>query len=468
MTIFVVVAHSLGVISAFAALMSTRTSQGAIAWIISLLTFPYLAVPAYWVFGRSKFQGYITARRGESAAFRRALAGVAERLKPMRATLSDDRGRVQAMELLAQLPFARHNTVELLVDGDATFASIFAGITAARRYVLVQFYIVKNDELGLELQRRLIEKAREGAKVYFLYDEIGSAGLPRSYVRALREAGVEVSAFQSSRGRGNRFQINFRNHRKIVVVDGVTGWVGGLNVGDEYMSRDPKFGHWRDTHMRVAGPAALGLQLSFLEDWHWAVDRIPDLSWEAKPSDHDVSVLIVPSGPADEVETASLMFQLAIHAAATRVWIASPYFVPDEGVIGALQLAALRGVDVRVLIPDKPDHLLVYYSAFAFARTMLENGIQLYRYGPGFLHQKAFLIDDSVSGIGTANLDNRSFRLNFEVTAIVVDDRFASDVEEMFLNDFATAHRMSVAELDGRPWWKAALSRAAYLTAPVQ
>jgi cardiolipin synthase len=156
------------------------------------------------------------------------------------------------MELLAQLPFARHNTVELLVDGDATFASIFAGITAARRYVLVQFYIVKNDELGLELQRRLIEKAREGAKVYFLYDEIGSAGLPRSYVRALREAGVEVSAFQSSRGRGNRFQINFRNHRKIVVVDGVTGWVGGLNVGDEYMSRDPKFGHWRDTHMRIA------------------------------------------------------------------------------------------------------------------------------------------------------------------------------------------------------------------------
>ena len=150
------------------------------------------------------------------------------------------------------------------------------------------------------------------------------------------------------------------------------------------------------------------------------------------------------------------------------MWIASPYFVPDEGVTGALQLAALRGVDVRVLIPDKPDHLLVYYAAFAFARGMLENGIQLHRYGPGFLHQKTFLIDDLVSGIGTANLDNRSFRLNFEVTAITVDEGFASEVERMFVDDFNNATQMSVADLDTLQWWKRAAARAAYLTAPVQ
>ena len=467
-TVFVIVAHFLGVITAFAALMATRTSQGTIAWIIALLTFPYLAVPAYWVFGRSKFKGYVTARRDGSAAFHKALAGVAERLKPLHATLPDDHGRVQAVELLAQMPFARGNSVELLVDGDATFDSIFAGVASAQEYVLVQFYIVKDDDLGRELKRRLIEKAHEGVTVYFLYDEIGSAGLPRTYTQELRAAGVEVSAFQSSRGTGNRFQLNFRNHRKIVVVDGAVGWVGGHNVGDEYMGRDPEFGHWRDTHMRIAGPAALGLQLSFLEDWHWAQDRILELSWEGRPADDDAAVLILPSGPADGVETASLMFQHAIHSAAKRVWIASPYFVPDEGVTAALQLAALRGVDVRVLIPDKPDHLLVYYAAFAFARGMLENGIQLHRYGPGFLHQKTFLIDDYVSGIGTANLDNRSFRLNFEVTAITVDERFASEVEQMFVDDFSSATEMSEADLDALPWWKRAAARAAYLTAPVQ
>ncbi len=467
-TILVTVAHALGLATALAALMSTRTAQGTIAWIISLLTFPYVAVPAYWVFGRSKFKGYVTARRGESVAFHKALEGVAERLQPLHATLPDDAGRVQAVELLAQMPFTRGNAVELLVDGDATFNSIFAGIASAREYVLVQFYIVKDDDLGRELQRRLIEKAREGVTVYFLYDEIGSAALPRTYTQELRAAGVGVSAFQSSRGTGNRFQINFRNHRKIVVVDGAVGWVGGHNVGDEYMGRDPRFGHWRDTHMRIAGTAVLGLQLSFLEDWHWAQDRILELSWDAKPAENGAAVLILPSGPADRVETASLMFQHAIHSAAKRVWIASPYFVPDEAVTGALQLAALRGVDVRVLIPDKPDHLLVYYAAFAFARAMLENGIQLCRYGPGFLHQKTFLIDDRVSGIGTANLDNRSFRLNFEVTAITVDERFASKVEQMFVDDFSSATTMSVADLDALPWWKQAAARAAYLTAPVQ
>jgi cardiolipin synthase len=162
------------------------------------------------------------------------------------------------------------------------------------------------------------------------------------------------------------------------------------------------------------------------------------------------------------------MFQHAIHSAAERVWIASPYFIPDEGVTGALQLAALRGVDVRILIPDKPDHLLVYYSAFAFARDLLDSNIGIYRYGPGFLHAKTFLIDGNVSGVGTANLDNRSFRLNFEVTGIVVDGNFAAEVERMFLADFASAQKMTLADVDSRSVWFRGMARAAYLTAPIQ
>jgi len=461
--------HLLGAISSINALMATRTSQGAIAWIISLNTFPYVAVPAYWIFGRSKFEGYVIARQNEDHAVHDSTSFVEAELRAFVPDRADEYGRIQAAERLAKLPFLDGNHVELLIDGDATFESIFAGIDRAEDYVLVQFFIVKDDELGRELQTKLVRKARQGVRVLFLYDEIGSNKLPRSYLNAMTIGGVRVTSFHSTRGPRNRFQLNFRNHRKVVVVDGREGWIGGHNVGDEYLGRDPKIGPWRDTHMRISGPAVLGLQLSFLEDWHWATDETPRFSWTPYPSgESNIPILIVPSGPADSVETASLMFQHVIHSASRRIWIASPYFVPDEGVTAALQLASLRGVDVRLLIPDHPDQLLVYLSAFAFVGDMIDGGIEIYRYEPGFLHQKVMLLDDATAAIGTANLDNRSLRLNFEITAVVLDTAFATEVESMLVADFARARLMTREELDGKPLWFKVLTRAAYLTAPIQ
>ncbi len=461
--------HVLGAISSVNALMSTRTSQGAIAWIISLNTFPYVAVPAYWILGRSKFAGYVIARQNEDHAVHDSTSYVAAELRAFVPDRADEYGRIQAAERLAKIPFLDGNHVELLIDGDATFESVFAGIEGAEEYILVQFFIVKNDDLGRELQTRLIEKARQGVRVLFLYDEIGSHKLPRSYLDAMTIGGVRVTSFHSTRGHRNRFQLNFRNHRKIVVVDGEEGWIGGHNVGDEYLGLDPKIGAWRDTHMKITGPAVLGLQLSFLEDWHWATDETPALPWVPHPStEANVPILIAPTGPADSLETASLLFQHAIHSASRRIWIASPYFVPDEGVMSALQLASLRGVDVRVLIPDNPDHLLVYLSAFAFVGDMIDGGIEIYRYEPGFLHQKVMLVDDEVAAVGTVNLDNRSLRLNFEITAVVLDSAFASEVESMLIADFARARLMTREELDGKPLWFKVATRAAYLTAPIQ
>jgi cardiolipin synthase len=357
----------------------------------------------------------------------------------------------------------------LLVDGPATFASILAGIDAAREFVLIQFYIVRDDELGREIRDHLIAKSRAGVRVYFLYDEVGSHQLPAAYGETLEAGGVQFRAFHSTRGSGNRFQLNFRNHRKIVVVDGRVGWVGGHNVGDEYVGRDPRAPKWRDTHVRIEGPAALELQLSFVEDWRWATDETLDLAWEPHAAaDGDATVLIVPSGPADRLETASLMFQQAIHTARTRIWIASPYFVPDEAVLAALHLARLRGVEVRVVIPDEPDSLLVAYSTWAFVGPLLESGVEFWRYEPGFLHEKVFLVDDLLAGVGTANFDNRSFRLNFEVTALVVDRAFAAALQGMFEADLARSRAMTLDEVRARPWWFRALARAAYLTAPIQ
>jgi cardiolipin synthase A/B len=462
------VAHTLGFVSSLAALMSTRTSQGTIAWIVSLNTIPYVAVPAYWAFGRTKFQGYVIARRDEESRLAQTLVPARATVEPLRARLSPERGAIRAVERLAKMPFLAGNRAELLIDGDATFANLFAGIDAAERYLLVQFYIVRDDDLGRELQRRLLRRARAGVEVRFLYDRLGSLGLSGSYLRELREGGVDVRAFHSTRGRGNRFQLNFRNHRKVMVADGRVGWLGGLNVGDEYLGRDPRFGAWRDTHLRLEGPAVLGLQLSFVEDWYWATGRILELDWTPRAApDGAADALVLPTGPADRFETASLMVQHILHSAHRRVWISSPYFVPDEGVLAALKLAALRGVDVRVLIPERPDNLLVYLAAYAFLDPLLEAGVRIHRYEDGFLHGKALLVDDAGVGVGTVNLDNRSFRLNFEITALVIDPELARAAEVMFRDDFARAREMTREEIGAQPFLFRVASRAAYLTAPV-
>ncbi len=466
----VILFHVLGFISSIHAVMSTRTSQGAIAWAVSLNTSPYLAVPAYWVLGRSKFEGYVVARRSTDSRTLRIEQEAVETVAPYRVRESEQLEATSAAEGLAEMPVLRGNRVDLLIDGNATFKSILDGIDGAQEYILVQFYIVRDDGLGRALKDHLIAKAKQGLRVYFLYDEIGSHDLPRSYTQELRDAGVEVHEFNTRKGRRNRFQLNFRNHRKIVITDGGVAWIGGHNVGDEYLGKDPKFGHWRDTHVRIEGPAVLKAQISFAEDWYWATETLPKLAWVAQvaPDGSDSRVLIIPTGPADDLESANLMFVHAINSAKKRIRIASPYFVPEHSVIVALQLAGLRGVDVRILIPDKPDHMLVYLAAYSYFDDAGLTGAKFYRYQDGFLHEKVMLVDDDVASVGTANFDNRSFRLNFEITAAIADPTFVSKVEEMFDNDFKHARLMEQGEYDRKPWWFRLSFRFARLTAPIQ
>lgn len=490
LAIIIAVAQILGALSSVSALLTTRTSQGAIAWIVSLNTFPYLAVPAYWIFGRTRFNGYVQNRREVDARLRDRVGELRESLEPVRHSFPDDGGRLGSVERLAKLPFTVGNEVELLINGPAAFSSMFEAIAGARRYVLIQFYIMRADRLGQELKDLLLETAARGVQIYVLFDEVGSYGIPVAYLRELRRGGVRIYPFSSTRGRRNRFQLNFRNHRKVLVVDGVVGFLGGLNVGDEYLGLNERFGLWRDTHVRIVGPALAGLQLPFVEDWHWATGEYLDLDWESllganrgsevgggqdarnaatgPMRDNGLAALVVPSGPADEYASASLMIQHAIHSASRRLWIASPYFVPDGAVQDALIMAVLRGVDVRILIPDRPDHILVFLSAFAFLGDMIAAGVRIFRYNPGFLHQKVFLVDEWVAGVGTVNLDNRSFRLNFEITAVVVGASFAHSVHTMFLRDFDASHEVTREEMESMPWWMRVLSRLAYLLAPVQ
>ncbi|MGZ7039405.1 MAG: phospholipase D-like domain-containing protein, partial [Thermoanaerobaculia bacterium] len=350
----IIVIQLLGIVSAIHAVMDARTPQGAVAWAVALISFPYVALPLFWIFGRSKFEGYVIARRRDISQAGPIAQGAHKALIERGLHVQTDHARELPFERLAKLPFTTGNDAELLINGDATFASIFAGIEKAQKYVLVQFYILRDDTIGRAFQDKLIERARAGVRVYLLYDEIGSYDLPKKCIKRMLAAGIDVRGFHTVGGRANRFQLNFRNHRKIVVVDGHTAWVGGHNVGDEYLGRDPKVGFWRDTHLRVEGPVVQTVQVSFIEDWHWADGKFPDLNWDPQPAPNGArrAILCLPSGPADELESCTLFFIAAISGATSRLWIASPYFVPDEQFITALQLAALRGVDVRILIPE--------------------------------------------------------------------------------------------------------------------
>lgn len=441
--------HFLGLIAAIHAVLTVRTAQGAIAWALSLMFMPYLTLIPYLVFGRSTFDAYIQARRQANVEMHKAINELNWRPwveEALTARASQAYATLRAMPKLGRMPCLANNQVRLLVNGDATFEAILNAIRRSHKAVLIQFFIIHDDELGRRLQRLLLEKAAEGVSIHLLYDRIGSHSLPAAYVQTLRDAGVQVHAFATRSGWLNRFQVNFRNHRKIVVVDGLLGFVGGHNVGDEYLGKKPPLAPWRDTHVQVSGPVVACLQESFAEDWFWAARELPPLILPDTYPDDGVLCQLLASGPADAYETCSLFFVEAIHAATERVWITSPYFIPDEAVFAALRLAVLRDVDVRILLPSRPDHRIVYAASSLYAFEAVRAGVRVFRYQPGFLHQKVVLIDNEISAIGSANLDNRSFRLNFEVMLLTVDDDFATEVEQMLEADFAKAREIAREE----------------------
>jgi cardiolipin synthase len=459
-----------GMLAAAHAALTTRTAQGAVAWTVSLISFPFLAVPAYLVFGRDRFGGTAEAFRANQEEIEALLTRFEEALAPYRVPASDNPSWRRALEQLTGFTVLHGHRVDLLVDGEATFTSLLDGIAEAEEYVLFQFYMIHDDEIGRRVRDALIERAQAGVRVFVLYDEVGSQGLSAAYLRALERAGVAVSAFKPTRGRGNRFQINFRNHRKMVVVDGRVGWVGGINVGDEYLGHDPRLSPWRDTHLRLRGPAVLQLQLTILADWYWATRETPTVNWDPSVTATEgvgQHVITIPTGPTAAHETASLFFAAALSAADERVWISAPYFVPDDAVMKALKLAALRGVEVRIITTGTSDSLPVHLAAFHYIHKLRDLGIRFYAYTPGFMHQKVMLVDEQFSYIGSHNFDNRSFRLNFEVGAVVIDRDFAREVNDMLEADFAHAEPIEADAFDrGSLPWRLGV-RLARLASPV-
>lgn len=333
--------------------------------------------------------------------------------------------------------FTQDNKVKIFTDGKEKFNALLKDLEKATDHIHLLYYIIRYDQLGKKLCDVLVKKANEGIEVRVLYDDMGSRSLSRKFIRRIRQAGGQVEAFFPPKIPKVNFKINFRNHRKLAIIDGKIGYIGGFNIGDEYLGKNKKFGYWRDNHLRVTGDAVNNMQTRFILDWNQASrnDIFYDARYYAAVPSGDVGIQIVSSGPDSDWEQIKNGYIKMILSAKKYVYMQTPYFIPDESLRDALRIAALSGVNVKIMIPNKPDHPFVYWATLSYIGDLLSAGAEVYVYQNGFLHAKTIIVDDMIASVGTANIDVRSFRLNFEVNAFLYNTDVAKKLVEAFNQD---------------------------------
>jgi cardiolipin synthase len=463
--------------SAFHSLRNVRTSQAAVGWAVALVLLPIFTLPLYWIFARSRFQGYRDALRMVDNRHQRSVHAVHHELV---AEAHEPRVRRQtALEQVADVlntPISHGNEYKLLRDGDEFLAATLETIRTAKRYIYLCFYIVQDDDTGRRLSDALIERAAAGVKIRLLYDEVGCLRVSYAYMHRLIAAGIEVRSFNTRQGFVNRFQINFRNHRKLVVVDGEQSIVGGLNIGDAYIGESAGREQCRDSAVWMRGPVSRKVQAVFAGDYYWAARQdLSEADWGGPRTDSRIPLerlhsgaAVCATGPADARPRATMMFCAVAAAAKHRLWICTPYLVPDESTLTALHMAKSRGVHVRILIPYQADPWAADLAAFHYEWELYEAGIPVYRYQPAFMHQKCVLVDDTLALVGSTNLDNRSLYLNFELMMAIEDPYFVADVAAMLEADFQSATLSNTPDAPAKRWWFARLGTAvARLFSPI-
>ncbi len=362
----------------------------------------------------------------------------------------------------------KRNSVTIFNDGKEKFKALFEALREAKHHIHAEYYIIRNDKLGNEFLEILMEKSKQGVQVRLLVDAIGT-NLPAETTQKLKEAGVKVAVYNPSLiphiALLNR-TVNFRNHRKIVVIDGWVGFLGGFNVGDEYLGEDEKLGNWRDTHLEIDGRAVLALQLRFILDWNYASKEDLEITPEYFPTHlllpQGATVQIVSGGPDNKWDLVQQSYLKMVTTAKQSIYIQTPYFVPDESIRDALRIAALSGVDIKIMVPKKPDHPFVHWANLSYLGELLDSGVKAYEYTKGFLHAKTIVIDGAVTSIGSANWDIRSFELNFETNAVIYNRDVAVVQQESFEKDLEDCVELTKEEYDKRSSWvkvKEAVSR---------
>ncbi len=360
------------------------------------------------------------------------------------------------------------NHIDIFTSGDQMIDSLVTAIEKAEKFIHLQFYIFQNDETGRMIRDLLINKARQGVEVRLMYDDVGCWNVKNSFFNEMKNAGIEINAFFEVKIPVFARKINYRNHRKIAIIDGSYGFIGGMNIADRY-AKGLEWGKWRDTHLMIQGPAILDLQKSFSIDWYFSNK---DLLWDSKyfpkqPLMGMSQMQIITSGPIGEWKEMMHAFFKVITSAKKYVYIQTPYFLPTESLLIALQTIALSGIDVRIMLPLRSDSKLVHIGSCSYIRQMLISDVKVYFYKPGFLHSKVIVVDDEYCSVGSANMDFRSLEHNFEANAFIYDKDFTITLKKIFLKDQSLSEKVSIREWRSRPLLRKSFESVMRLFAPM-
>jgi cardiolipin synthase A/B len=432
----------------FAIFLENRHPQQTLTWIVVLGSFPLVGFIFYLFFGRNYRKEKMFRRKYflDKQAFLKVEGDIDPASEEKINQMGTHQKNLFALaQKLGNSPISFATDTKVLTNGEETFAEILRVLKEANHHIHLEYYIVRQGYIGNQIKELLIEKAKQGIKVRFLYDAVGSWQLSKQYIVDLRNAGVEIVAFSQVRLPFLSSKFNFRNHRKIIVIDGTVGFVGGLNIGDEYLGRDEYFGFWRDTHLLVKGEAVRTLQLIFLQDWYYMTNKSfltsEYLSPRLEENIHG-GVQMIAGGPDNEWSVIKNIFFSMVTSAKKSVWISTPYFIPDQDIFSAIKIAALSGIDVKILMPKKPDKRIVFHASRSYFSELLEAGVKIYEYQTGFMHSKIVIVDHELASIGTSNMDMRSFHLNFEVNAFLFRTTSTQKLVDDYVRDLEQSVRI--------------------------
>lgn len=452
-----------------------RNPTSTWAWILVITFIPIFGFFLYLIFGRklSRKKLFIwdnKSKLGVKKAVENQLQLLDEGSFPIPELYQDNIDLFYLHLRNNDAILTQENEVEIFNDGQAKFDQLIKDLIAAEDHIHIQYYIYRDDNLGRKIADVLKLKAKEGVSVRFLYDDFGSRKLSPQFIWELKKAGVIVEAFFPSLIPKINFKINYRNHRKVVVIDGKIGYIGGFNVGDEYLGKVKKYGYWRDTHLRIVGESVRSIQTRFILDWNQASKHqliLYDSSYYRAEPQGNVGMQIVSSGPDSDWEQIKYGYIKLLMEAEDYVYIQTPYFIPDESLADAVKIAALSGIDVRIMIPNKPDHPFVYWATYSYIGNMLEAGAKVYIYQNGFLHAKTIMVDGKIASVGTANIDVRSFRLNFEVNAFLYSEEVTQRLLAHFEEDMKKSELLTYEAYQQRSAWIKFKESIARLISPI-
>lgn len=429
----------------------------SVAWLSILFIFPIIGFIMYYFVAREyvrrkKVHGH-SSGMGERQQFPSAQHKASSGLQGGGDSFLSREPRLRDwLRHVPDAPITALNRVEVLTNADVTYEAMLKEIGKARNHIHFEFYTIRDDAIGMRFQEALLQKANEGVTVRVIYDGLGSHSLSKAYIDKLKRAGIAVHPFLKPLIAFFDKRLNYRNHRKIVVVDGLVGFVGGINIGNEYVGGDSRLGFWRDTHLMLHGDAVYDLQRTFLTDWFFVsgVSLEGSTYYPAHKVEHSSFVQVISSGPDARWDAIQEMYFAGLTAAKNRIWITTPYFIPDPSIIMALKSAAISGVAVRVILPYKADSRIVQYASRSYLQELMQAGVRFYLYRKGFMHAKSIIVDEIMATVGTANVDMRSFFSNFELNAVMFDKEVIARIESDFDMDLKECTEVKLSEFERR------------------